>query len=124
MSSSVGGQEQSGVRAAEDFEDPMRHYSNRMTIFCITMIFNYRWFVLFGWIFAALMSIYPASLVESYTEDGVVKAPAGSPAGVADDIMEKLFPYQGKYPEFRKNPRTQKEMTNEICIEFKTVIFH
>ena len=30
----------------------------------------------------------------------------------------------GKYPEFRKNPRTPKEMTNEICIEFKTVIFH
>ena len=28
-----------------------------------------------------------------------------------------------KYPEFRKNPRTPKEMTNEICIEFKTVIF-
>ena len=29
----------------------------------------------------------------------------------------------GKYSEFRKNPRTPKEMTNEICIEFKTVIF-
>ena len=30
---------------------------------------------------------------------------------------------EGKYLEFRKNPRTPKEMTNEICIEFKTVIF-
>ena len=29
----------------------------------------------------------------------------------------------GKYPEFRKNPRTPKEMTNEICIEFKTEMF-
>ena len=36
----------------------------------------------------------------------------------------KPFKKDGKYPEFRKNPRTPKEMTNEICIEFKTVIFH
>ena len=35
-------------------------------------------------------------------------------------FVQKL---EGKYPEFRKNPRTPKEMTNEICIEFKTVIF-
>ena len=46
--------------------------------------------------------------------------------GICDGLVPRALGdlTEGKYPEFRKNPRTPKEMTNEICIEFKTVIFH
>ena len=89
----------SNVQPVDVVENQTPSYASRTAIFVITIIFHNRWLVIFGWIIIALLCIFPASLVESYTLHGFPKPPEKTIAYSADQIKHKLFPYQSETRE-------------------------